>query len=85
MTKEISIFESFATKELNAKQLRNVYGGTEVTPPPPTSTPSSGGSVDYGGNPPPGYTTTPTNPTNPGSTWNGDSDTKPRTGSQEIP
>ncbi|MCO6162065.1 bacteriocin [Flavobacterium sp. NRK F7] len=84
MKKKNSILASFASNELSTKQLKNVYGGTEITTPPPTSTPSSGGSVDYGGNPPPGYTPPPTG-SGSGTAWNGDSDTKPRTGSQQIP
>ena len=80
MKKENLILESFASKELNTKELRHVYGGTEATNTSSSGTPSNGGVIASGGGGP--YLV---DDTDEETRWDGDSDTRPRTGNQQIP
>lgn len=77
-----SILENFGSNPLNPKQLKNVYGGAVPPPPPPSSTPSNGGTVPFKTDPDPND---PNNTSGGASGWNGDSDTGPRTGDQQMP
>lgn len=78
MKKSISNLDCFAHNEMIAKQQLKVIGGTVTTKPkePPTSTPSTGNHFTGGGE---------AISLGPAFPFNGDSDTKPRTGNQEIP
>ena len=82
MKKMNSILENFVSNELNKRQVKNVYGGTVPPPPPPSSTPSNGGTVPFKSDPDP-YD--PNNTSGGSNEWNGDSDTRPRTGDQGMP
>ncbi|MBF03497.1 MAG: hypothetical protein CMP76_09395 [Flavobacterium sp.] len=83
MKKKNLILASFAYNELHVKQLKNVYGGNVTPPPPPpSSTVSNGGTVPFKSDPDPND---PNNTSGGTGGWNGDSDTNPRTGNQQMP